>query len=68
MKLKITSAYELLETRLGLGVRMLGAVFFLAMRLVWMAVIIYRHHGQGARAADAAGSLDDARCSARCSA
>jgi SSS family solute:Na+ symporter len=41
MTLKITSAYEILETRLGLGVRMLGASFFLAMRLAWMAVIIY---------------------------
>jgi len=41
MKLKITSAYEILETRLGLGVRMLGSAFFLAMRLLWMAVIIF---------------------------
>ena len=41
MRLKITSAYELLETRLGLGVRMLGSTFFLAMRLLWMAVIIF---------------------------
>jgi SSS family solute:Na+ symporter len=41
MALKVTSAYEILETRLGLGVRMLGATFFLSMRLAWMAVIIY---------------------------
>ncbi len=41
MKLRITSAYELLETRLGLSVRTLGAFFFLAMRLLWMAVIIF---------------------------
>ena len=41
MQLKITSANELLEARLGVGVRTLGAVFFLAMRLAWMAVIIY---------------------------
>ena len=41
MKLRITSAYELLETRLGLSVRMLGSTFFLAMRLLWMAVIIF---------------------------
>jgi len=41
MTLKVTSAYEILETRLGLGVRMLGSTFFLAMRLAWMAVIIY---------------------------
>lgn len=41
MKLKVTSAYEILETRLGLSVRMLGAFFFLMLRLLWMAVIIY---------------------------
>ena len=41
MKLKITSAYEMLEMRLGLGVRMLGSVFFLSLRLSWMALIIF---------------------------
>jgi SSS family solute:Na+ symporter len=41
MKLKVTSAYEILETRLGLGVRMLGSFFFLSLRLGWMAVIVY---------------------------
>ncbi|MDC0935299.1 sodium/solute symporter [Pirellulales bacterium] len=41
MRFRVTSAYEILETRLGLGVRMLGVLFFLAMRLAWMAVIIY---------------------------
>ena len=41
MKLRITSAYELLETRLGLPVRLLGSSLFLLMRLAWMAVIIY---------------------------
>ncbi len=41
MKLRVTSAYEILETRLGLSVRMLGCTFFLLMRLLWMAVIIY---------------------------
>ena len=41
MKLRVTSAYEILERRLGLSVRMLGAFFFLALRLMWMAVIIY---------------------------
>ena len=41
MKLNVTSAYEILEARLGLSVRMLGSFFFLAMRLMWMAVIIY---------------------------
>ena len=41
MRLKITSAYELLEVRLGLSVRMLGATLFLLLRVLWMAVIIY---------------------------
>jgi SSS family solute:Na+ symporter len=41
MKLNATSAYEILEARLGLSVRMLGSFFFLLMRLLWMAVIIY---------------------------
>jgi SSS family solute:Na+ symporter len=41
MKLQITSAYELLETRLGLRNRLLAAIYFLIMRFVWMAVIIY---------------------------
>ena len=41
MKMKVSSAYELLEIRLGLSVRMLASVLFLVIRLVWMAVIIY---------------------------
>lgn len=41
MKLKITSGYELLETRLGLSVRLLGSSLFLLLRVLWMAVIIY---------------------------
>jgi SSS family solute:Na+ symporter len=41
MRLKITSAYELLETRLGLSVRLLGSTLFLLLRVLWMAVIIY---------------------------
>lgn len=41
MRLEATSANELLESRLGVEIRTLGAVFFLAMRLFWMAVIIY---------------------------
>jgi solute:Na+ symporter, SSS family len=41
MTLKISSAYELLELRLGLKNRLLASVYFLIMRLVWMAVIIY---------------------------
>jgi SSS family solute:Na+ symporter len=41
MKLHVTSGYELLESRFGLPVRLLGASFFLALRLLWMSVIIY---------------------------
>ncbi len=41
MRLKITTAYEVLETRFGVSVRVLASVFFLSLRLLWMAVIIY---------------------------
>jgi SSS family solute:Na+ symporter len=41
MRLKVTSAYELLELRLGPAVRTLGSVLFLSLRLMWMSVIVY---------------------------
>jgi len=41
MRLNLTSAYELLEIKLCLGVRMLACVFFLSMRIIWMSVILY---------------------------
>ena len=41
MKLRVTTAYEILERRLGLSMRLLGSVYFLLLRLMWMAVIIY---------------------------
>ena len=41
MKQRVTSAYELLEERLGLSVRLLGASMFLALRLVWMTLLVY---------------------------
>ncbi len=41
MKQRVTSAYELLEARLGLSVRLLGASMFLALRLVWMTLLVY---------------------------
>lgn len=41
MQNRITSAYELLEQRLGLSVRLLGAGMFLALRLVWMSLLIH---------------------------
>ena len=41
MKHRVTSAYELLEVRLGLSIRMLGAAMFVILRLVWMSLLIY---------------------------
>lgn len=41
MRVRVTSAYELLEERLGLSVRLLGATMFLLLRLVWMSLLIY---------------------------
>ena len=41
MRHRVTSAYELLELRLGLSIRLLGAIMFLALRLVWMTLLVY---------------------------
>jgi SSS family solute:Na+ symporter len=41
MKLPITSAYEILQKRLGTGVRLTASVIFVFTRLVWMALLIY---------------------------
>jgi SSS family solute:Na+ symporter len=41
MRFRVTTAYELLEHRLGVAARTLGAIIFVGMRLLWMAVIIY---------------------------
>lgn len=41
MKQDVTSGYELLETRLGIEGRMLGASLFLVLRTVWMASILF---------------------------
>lgn len=41
MRQRVTSAYELLEKKLGLGVRLLGAAMFVTLRLVWMSLLIY---------------------------
>ena len=41
MKLRVTSAYEILELRLGPTVRTLGSLLFLSLRLLWMSVIVY---------------------------
>lgn len=41
MTQKVTSAYELLEAKLGLSIRILGASMFVCLRLVWMSLLIY---------------------------
>ena len=41
MNQRVTSAYELLEAKLGGSVRLLGASMFIALRLVWMALLVY---------------------------
>ena len=41
MRRRVISAYELLENRLGLAVRLLAASIFLLMRLVWMSLLVY---------------------------
>ena len=41
MRLQVTSAYEILEQRLGLSIRLLGSTLFLSLRFLWMASIIY---------------------------
>ena len=38
---RVTSGYELLEARLGLTGRVLGAGMFVALRVFWMATILY---------------------------
>lgn len=41
MRQKATSGYELLEARLGVTGRLLGAGMFVALRTLWMASILY---------------------------
>lgn len=41
MRQKVTSAYELLDERLGSEFRLLGAGMFIVLRLVWMALLTY---------------------------
>ena len=41
MRLPITSAYELLESRLGMSVRKTGSLTYMITRFVWMALILF---------------------------
>lgn len=41
MRQRVTSGYELLEARLGLTGRLLGAFMFVLLRLFWMATILF---------------------------
>jgi SSS family solute:Na+ symporter len=41
MRQPVTSAYEILETRLGPGIRRAGAMVFLLLRFGWMATILF---------------------------
>jgi SSS family solute:Na+ symporter len=41
MKLRVTSAYEILDTRFGPSARLTGSLLFVCMRLLWMGAIIY---------------------------
>ena len=40
MKFRLTSAYELLEKKLGISSRLLGASMFILLRLMWMSVLL----------------------------
>ncbi len=41
MKHRVTSAYELLENKLGISIRLLGVTMFLVLRLIWMSLLVY---------------------------
>lgn len=41
MKTNVISAYEILEKKLGISVRMFATFMFLALRFLWMATIVY---------------------------
>ncbi len=41
MRQRVTSAYELLEAKLGISIRLLGATMFIALRLVWMSLLVF---------------------------
>ena len=41
MRRRVTSAYELLEERLGVLIRVLGGTLFIVLRLMWMSLLLY---------------------------
>lgn len=41
MTMKVKSAYEILEVKVGPGTRKLAVLFFLCLRFLWMSTIIY---------------------------
>lgn len=41
MRIRVNSAYEILEERLGLGIRILGSMAFIGLRLGWMGLLIH---------------------------
>ena len=41
MRQPVTSAYEILEARLGMSIRMAGAAVFVLLRFGWMATILF---------------------------
>jgi len=41
MRLPITSAYEILETKFGRPTRLFGSAVFLLIRLVWMGLVVF---------------------------
>ncbi len=41
MEQRVTSAYELLQERLGATGRLLGAILFIKLRLIWMGLLVY---------------------------
>ena len=41
MRRRITTVYELLEHRFDLRVRIVGAVIFMGLRIIWMGLVVY---------------------------
>ena len=41
MDMNVTSAYEILEIKVGRGTRALAVIFFLLLRFLWMSTVVY---------------------------